>query len=182
MVQELFVIMSRAAIAGGADTKQCLDMCEKFLRELSKLSARRDFSRYLSSYLSRFCDLVSGPPEVKHTNAIDRAFDYMKREYARKLSLDEVAQYVGYSSPYFSRIFKEEVGATFKESLNGLRIEKSKALLLSTTLPVSEICTMTGFNDQSYFCKTFKYFAGVTPDVFRKRVRRIDSDKEYGLK
>lgn len=93
-----------------------------------------------------------------------------------------VASRAGYSPSYFSRIFKEEMGMTFKESLNEMRVERSKTLLLTTTEPVSTIASIAGFNDQSYFCKTFRRSTGVTPDKFRKRVRRIDAEKEYGLK
>ena len=54
--------------------------------------------------------------------------------------------------------------------------------LLSSSASISEICSLVGFNDQSYYCKVFKRLSGVTPDRFRKRSRRIDTEKEYALK
>ncbi|MBQ8263824.1 MAG: helix-turn-helix transcriptional regulator, partial [Oscillospiraceae bacterium] len=102
--------------------------------------------------------------------------------FSGKLTLEEAAAVVGYSPAYFSRIFKEEMGVTFKEALNAIRIERSKNLLLSSSASIADICSMVGFNDQSYYCKVFKRLSGVTPDRFRKRSRRIDSDKEHGRK
>ena len=51
-------------------------------------------------------------------------------------------------------------------------------LLLSTTESSAAISGMVGFEDQSYFCKVFKQFTGVTPDQYRKRRRRIDETRE----
>ena len=97
-----------------------------------------------------------------------------------QVGLEEVAEYVSYSPAYFSHIFRDETGTTFRQYLNALRVEKGKQLLLSTDLTVTEISSLTGFNDQSYFCKIFRKITGVTPDRYRKRNRRIDYEKEYG--
>ena len=70
----------------------------------------------------------------------------------------------------------------FKEYINELRIERSKTLLLNQDLTILEVGSVVGFSDQSYYCKMFKRATGVSPDVFRKRVRRINEEKEYGLK
>lgn len=181
-ITELFVVLSRAAISGGANTEQVLRLNHRYIQDMRSLKTQAELTRWLASSLSRFTNLVFEILDVKHTDTIQKAQDYMSANYTRKLSLDEVAGHVGYSPTYFSRIFKEEMGITFKEALNQLRIEKSKALLFSGSTGISEICTMVGFNDQSYYCKMFKRVTGVTPDKFRKRSRRIDSEKEYGLK
>ncbi|MBQ9837856.1 MAG: helix-turn-helix transcriptional regulator, partial [Oscillospiraceae bacterium] len=101
--------------------------------------------------------------------------------YAKDITLAELADYVGYSHSHFSKVFKEEMGCGFRVYLNELRVEKSKSLLLAGVASLSEICSMCGFEDQSYYCKVFKKVTGVTPDKFRKQGRHIDNNKEYGL-
>ncbi len=181
-VEELFVVLGRAAISGGADSEQIFRISRRHLQELRALRTQEEFTRYLARSLNRFMELVFGMVEVKHSNVMHSALTYIGANFSRSLSLGEVAEHVGYSAAYFSRIFREEMGLTFKEYLSELRIEKSKSLLLAGPVSVAEVCHLVGFNDQSYFCKIFRDTVGVSPDKFRKRTRRIDTAREYGEK
>ena len=181
-ITELFVVLIRAAASGGANINHTLDMSSRYLWEIRNIRSQDELTGWLAHSLRTLSDQVFPIAEVKHSAAMQKAIDYMKRKYALKLTLEEVAEYAGYSPTYFSRIFREDTGMTFKEYLSELRIERSKLLLLTTDLSITEIGTMLGFNDQSYFCKIFKGATGVTPDKYRKRSRRIDYEKEYGIK
>lgn len=177
---ELLVTMSRAAIRGGSDPELILDFDHRYLGQLRKISDQENMTRWMADALERFTDLVFDVSDSKHKNCIAKTTEYMRANYAKKLTLDDVARYAGYSPSYFSKVFREEQGYTFQSYLNRLRIEKSKYLLLSTTRPVAEICEMVGFSDQSYFGKVFRKQTGVTPDRYRKRSRRIDPELELG--
>ena len=174
-------MFSRAAISGGANTEQILGLSHQYLQDLRHLGTQEELTRYLAASLNRFTNLVFNMLDGRHTRAIADAVDYIGVHYAEHLTLESVAKHVGYSPTYFSRIFREQTGSTFKEHMNALRIEKSKTLLLSGSFKVSDVCSMVGFSDQSYFCKTFRRICGVTPDKFRKRPRRLDTHKELGL-
>ncbi|MCK5735095.1 MAG: helix-turn-helix transcriptional regulator, partial [Spirochaetaceae bacterium] len=69
---------------------------------------------------------------------------------------------------YFSRLFKEEAGQSFKIYLNNLRIDEAKNLLSETTLPLIEIASRVGFEDQSYFSRVFRNVVGISPGRFRR--------------
>lgn len=181
-VTELLVVLSRAAISGGANPAQIFELSHQYMKDMRSMRNQEELTYWLAGTLNRFMRYVFGMMDVKHTEAMHRIKEYMLSNYHRRISLEEVAALVGYSPAYFSRIFKEEMGVTFKEALNGIRIEKSKNLLLSSAASIADICSMVGFNDQSYYCKVFKKLSGVTPDRFRKRSRRIDTEKEHGLK
>ena len=179
-VAELFIILLRAAASGGANTGHVLELSGRYLWELRNLRSQEELTGWLAHSLRTLTDQVFPAAEIKHSSAIQRAIDYIKRKYALGLTLEEVAEHAGYSPAYFSRIFREDTGMTFKEYLSELRIEKSKSLLLTSDLSITEISSMLGFNDQSYFCKLFKRATGVTPDKYRKRSRRLNYEKEYG--
>ncbi len=181
-VTELLVVLSRSAINGGANAQQIFELSHRYMKDMRALRNQEDLTHWLAGTLSRFMRHVFDMMDVKHTDAMHKVKEYMIINHARKLPLEEAAALVGYSPAYFSRIFKDEMGISFKEALNGIRIEKSKNLLLSSTASIAEVCSMVGFNDQSYYCKVFKKLTGVTPDRFRKRSRRIDTEKEHGLK
>ena len=106
---------------------------------------------------------------LQHAMALKRAEDYIMRNLTRKISLEEIAQISGFSPPYFSSIFKEEMGENFTSYLNRLRVEKASFLLTSTGLSLNKIGHSCGFEDQSWFSKTFKNYTGISPGKFRSR-------------
>ena len=76
------------------------------MKELRRLYQPEDVAQWLAQVLNHFTSLVFDVAGTKHRNAIDRAVDYMRRHYAKPLTLGEVADAVGYSHAYFSNFFK----------------------------------------------------------------------------
>ena len=85
-----------------------------------------------------------------------------------ELTLEEVANHVHLNPAYFSSLFKQSTGSSFKEYLNMVRIEESKRLLANTDYSVIDIAVASGFGDQSYFCRVFKKYTGLTPRQYRQ--------------
>jgi two-component system response regulator YesN len=106
-----------------------------------------------------------------YTGVIKLAQDTMDRRYMEpELSLNDVATQVNLSPCYFSAVFSQETGRTFKEYLTEIRIKRAKELLRTTSLKTFEICYQVGYNDPHYFSHVFKKQAGVTPGEFRAQV------------
>lgn len=177
-IAEVLTVMGRGALYSGADSEQVFAICHRGARLLRRVKTNEEMARLLTDSLQQLVALVYLLAESSHKNTLLRTIDYMRRNCAQRLTLQQVADFAGYSPSYFSRLFKQEVGQSFQTYLNQLRVDKSKALLLSTTESSAAISGMVGFEDQSYFCKVFKQFAGVTPDQYRKRRRRIDETRE----
>lgn len=179
-VMELLVVLSRAAVYGGADVEQIFGLNYRYLREVERMNTPEDLALWLANILDRFTALVFDLVDIKHKDVIYKAIDYMKRNYPNKLTLEETAAHINLSPSYFSKVFKEELGCSFNTYLNELRIERSKSILLSGSASIVEICDLVGFEDQSYFTKVFKKITGVTPGRYRERRGRIDPRKERG--
>lgn len=177
-VAGLLWALSRAAIRGGGSPDAVLAVSDQYLRRLSRLRSQEEVAQWLANALRHYTDMVFDLVDSKHRNVIRKAMGYMQLNCERNLTLGEVADYVGYSQTHFSKVFKEEMGCSFRSYLNQTRVEKSKVLLLAGNMPMAEIYAACGFEDQSYFCKVFKKLVGVTPDRYRKQSRRIDRDKE----
>jgi len=64
------------------------------------------------------------------------------------------------------------MGITIIDYLTSVRIERAKQLLLATDQNCTEICFEVGYNNQSYFTRTFKGFVGMTPRQFRRKNQR----------
>lgn len=100
--------------------------------------------------------------------AIDRAVQYIKQNYNKNLSLNQVSSLVFLSPEYFCRLFKSKTGVSFGTYLTAYRLERARQLLLSTDLKVSEIAEKVGYENTSYFIRQFKKHCGVTPEQERK--------------
>ena len=76
---------------------------------------------------------------------------------------------LGYSSDYFRRCFKDEVGKTPQQYLTDMRITEAKSLLCGMSFKgVYDVALRCGFSDSFYFTKVFKAHTGVSPRDYRK--------------
>lgn len=116
-----------------------------------------------------FTDNSSYANFLKDKNLIKlkHSIEFIRENYKSQLSLEDISDAVGVSPKYFCVIFKSMTGMTAFEYLNTYRIEKACKALISTDLPITEIAFSHGFNDLSYFIKTFKKHKSVTPKHFR---------------
>lgn len=164
---ELSSLLSRAAIEGGATSDSVLKINNQFLKELQDIRWLDDLCYKLQETVDVFTDCMFNYIPTKGSEITKKAIQYISKNYARTLTLDEVASHVNLNSAYFSSLFKQLTGSSFKEYLNMVRIEESKRLLANTNYSIIEIALAVGFDDQSYFSKIFKKHTGLTPKQYR---------------
>lgn len=105
----------------------------------------------------------------KSEEVIENALKYMRHNYFRAFTLDDVAKYVKLSKEYFCSYYKKKTGENFLDSLTHHRIEMSKKLLANTTLTIHQIAESVGYRSASYYHKTFRISCGMSPSEFRKK-------------
>jgi len=167
-VLELIVLLSRAAMRGGANPEMIFGLNFDYLNEISKFENVEDLADWLSTIMNRFTDHIFRFSDAKHADVIFKSINYIKSNYMRKLALEDVAKSVYLSPAYFSRVFKQETGHNFSNYLNKVRIDESKKLLTNAKVNISDISGMVGYEDQSYFSKVFKKLTGVSPLKYRQ--------------
>lgn len=99
---------------------------------------------------------------------LKNALGLIREQYNSPLTLEALADAAEMSPKYFCRFFSEMTGRTPIDYLNYYRIECACEQLLYSGETVTEIALGCGFNDLSYFVKTFKKYKGATPKQFRK--------------
>ena len=102
---------------------------------------------------------------------LEKVLAHVERHYDRTIPLEEVAALANYSVYHFTRFFRETTGMTFHEYVSQYRIEKSVALLLHTSDPVTEIVYSSGFSSAKTFNRVFHRIMGCSPSTYRKTVR-----------
>lgn len=164
---ELCALLSRTAIEGGAPTDTMLNLNNQFLKNLQQITTLDSLCHELQEIVETFSESMFNYIPSKNNDIIKKAMLYISEKFNTPLSLEEVAAHVHLHPSYFSTIFKNVTGSSFKEYLNKIRIEESKLLLLNTDFSIIDIAIAVGFEDQSYFSKVFKKFTGTTPRQFR---------------
>ncbi|MCA1452603.1 helix-turn-helix transcriptional regulator [Bradyrhizobium sp. BRP22] len=101
-----------------------------------------------------------------------RAVDFMNAYYDRRLTLIDLAKAAGLSRMYFAAQFRVATGLRPHQYLLRLRVEKAKALLATSDLPIVDVALSVGFSSQAHFTGVFKTLSGLTPRRWRQHNRR----------
>lgn len=168
-VTELVVLLSRAAIEGGASVSEILGLNHDCFLDISRFENPDDLNIWLSKVLLRFTNAVFNNAEVKHSDLIKRIIQYIRSNYMRKLSLNDISDSVNFSVSYICKLFKDEMNMSLTNYINQIRIENAKILLHRNDIALVDVSLRCGFEDQSYFTKVFKKSTGITPGTFREK-------------
>ncbi|MGE5599833.1 MAG: AraC family transcriptional regulator [Bacteroidota bacterium] len=93
--------------------------------------------------------------------------DYLERNYMNPITIKDAADQIHLSVFHFARMFKKTMGLSFKDYLDGLRIDKTEALIRDTGLPMTEIALECGFQSVRTFNRVFKATKGCVPSSLR---------------
>lgn len=97
-----------------------------------------------------------------------KAQKLIEENYKKDLSLESVADQIGISPFYLSRLLKQELGQTFISYLTQVRMQEAIKLAGITRLSIKEIAERTGYSNSTYFCRVFKKFTGQTIGGYRE--------------
>lgn len=110
---------------------------------------------------------VSSEPTTYGGRRLEQAFAFMRANYDKEISLNDVAKTVSMLDVSFSRFIKKQTGKTFIDSLNDIRLGHASRLLIDTTATIAEVSIQCGYNNLSYFNRIFRRKHGCTPREFR---------------
>lgn len=103
-------------------------------------------------------------------NVIKRINAYIERNYQKDLKLESIAKLFNYNSAYLGKLFKKEMGESFNNFIDHIRIEKAKQMLIETNLKVYQVSEKVGYSNIDYFYSKFKRYVGVSPKEFKKTI------------
>lgn len=104
---------------------------------------------------------------------IKKAKEYISAHYSENINLDEICDYAAISKNYFCHLFKNETGISIWEYLTNFRIEKAKDFLIASDMKNYEVSYRIGYENPSYFSKTFKKITGKSPSEFRNQIKEL---------
>ena len=93
---------------------------------------------------------------------------YLEEHMTSDVSLEDLAHLLHVSSPYLSKVFKEQYGTTLTGYHTGLRLSEAKTLLVKGGMTIKDIGFQVGYQDPNYFVRIFKKVTGYTPSEYQK--------------
>ena len=96
-------------------------------------------------------------------------FQFIEAHYHQSISLNDVAQEVGYSPAYLTNLVQSQTGRTVKQWVIERRMAQARTLLTNTTQSVRSISEASGYNDAGYFTRQFRQFHGLSPQAWRQQ-------------
>ncbi|WP_160691224.1 helix-turn-helix domain-containing protein [Clostridium sp. C2-6-12] len=108
----------------------------------------------------------------KYIERIDKIKEYINSNYKKSITLNDFAEKELLSIPYLSKFIKKNLGMTFTEYLNSVRLNYALEELINTDKPITRIALENGFSTTFLFNKCFKEAYKSTPNEYRKKFKR----------
>lgn len=166
----LNTLSQRAAIIGGLQPEISYQLGEIYIQ---KIEACKDINSLMQlnsnqKLILDYCNRVAliQYPKTNHPK-INDVIHYVRENYQKRLTVEEIASEVGLSSEYLSTKFRKVTGILLPTYINQHKITEAKELLHFTDMSLGEIAEYLSFSSQSYFQTTFKKITGDTPMEYR---------------
>lgn len=162
-------LCARAAIEGGVMPAIAYRLSGFYI---NKSTACKDITQiliYRNHAIEELANRVWEKKKRHHTSSYtEQCKDYVYGHYREKIYLEDIADTLGISSGYLSRLFKKETGISLQDFINDVRVEKAANLLIYSEETLSGIAGYVNFPSQSYFGKIFKQKMQMSPKQYRE--------------
>lgn len=163
-------LCTRAAIRGGLPPETAYSLSDQYIQMAESCSNVSELAEVNHTMQDDFIRRVH---RAKNANGISKQIqicqNYIQMHLSERITVETLAQFVGYSETYLSKKFKQETGKNILDYINECRIESAKQMLVSCELSIQEISAQLGFGTQSYFGAQFKKATGISPSEYRNR-------------
>ena len=169
-LQSLGVVISREEMVG--------KLFERIIQEYSDIGGQADDAA--ASYLMALLNILTAPSRMESKREF-RYFDassysdlskqivhYLEKNYAKELSLDDLAVALGYNKSYLCVAFKKDTHSTILDCLNMIRIRRAAELIVYSDHSLAHVAAMCGFASDSHFNRVFVKYVGTTPGQCRR--------------
>ncbi len=176
----MFYLQSRNKITAFKEGHPVYETLLKYMREsydeyISKdvcynLPIRANIYLMMTSLLRYYCGSKDESDRMIYHNVLRLrpVIEYIEEHFTEKIYIEKLAGMINVSPDYFTKMFRDTIGRTPVEYINGIKVNEAMRLLTETDKPIADISDEIGFCNANYFHKIFKQYMDVSPLQYRK--------------
>ena len=137
-----------------------------------KLPIRANIYLMMTALLRYYCGSKDESDRIVYHNVmrLKPILTYINEHFCEKIYIDSLADMITVSPDYFTKMFRDSIGKTPIEYINGLRVNKALSLLIEDKMSISDISDSIGFCNPNYFHKIFKQYMKISPMAYKKNI------------
>ena len=141
-------------------------------RQMEQLNSAWQLERVMELYTEILQDICIHIGRDGSDTVIRRMYYYMEKNYGQDMKLESFARMFNYNANYLGQMFRREIGDSFNNILDSIRITNAKRLLKETDRKVYQISEEVGYKNIDYFYTKFKKYVGISPREYQKEVSK----------
>lgn len=161
-------MITRFCIEGGMPSEEAYSLSDRLIMLADDAASIENIHEIHNKTIEEFCNTMYN---IKlrgvYSLQVLKSIDFIKSHIYEKFMISDVADYLGLSIPYLSRIFKSETGENISEYIIKRKIEIALIMLKYSDKSITDISCNLNFSSQSYFTKVFRKYTGMTPKEYK---------------
>lgn len=157
----------------------CIYALEGIVKEVESEGSQLVYQAFIQLILARCLPLLTmiKNQSIETYDLTSQIAQYISINFQKELSLEKVAEEIGVSKYYLSRVFSGKMGISFNDYINSIRLNYAADMLRSSMASITEISSESGFSSQRTFNRVFKQAFNVTPVKFRYQEQKHSDNK-----
>ncbi len=179
----MFFLQSRNKITAFNESHPVYKTLEKYMREsyeeyISKdvcynLPIRANIYLMMTALLRYYCGSKDESDRMIYHNVLRLrpVIEYIDEHFTEKIYIEKLADMINVSPDYFTKMFRDTIGRTPVEYINGIKVNEAMRILTETDKAMADVADEIGFCNANYFHKIFKQYMNMCPLQYRKSAK-----------
>ena len=159
----------------GMELEQAFRLSDFYIRQLDDIHTESEVCRLHDEMVMDYTERMR---EYRHSNAnskhINACREYIYSHIKERVTIEDLADALGVSASYLSRLFKKETGVSVSAYIRDRKIDMAKNLLRFSDASMIDIANRLAFSSQSHFIQQFKESVGMTPKKYRDKYYMVE--------
>ena len=160
--------VTRFCIEGGMESETAFSLSDIYIRQADKAITAEQINLLHKNVIEDFTDRMARLRKSRiYSKQIMRCYDYIYKNLNRSFTVADMAQELGLTAQYLSKLFHKETGETISRYIMRKRIETACRMLIYSNYEAGDIASFLAFSSHSHFIQCFKKETGLTPGQYR---------------
>ncbi|KRN27578.1 transcriptional regulator, AraC family [Lactobacillus selangorensis] len=162
-------LFTRASLRAAVLPEEAYALSDNYIQEIEQMPSIDDLHNYILNIGLNFIQKIQHSKRTNSLPLVTKAQDYIAKNISHTISVSDIASYLGISSSYLMKLFKESTHMTVGAYITERKIQEAKTLLAYTSNSIADIANQLGYSDQAYFSRQFSKVTAHSPFKYRQQ-------------